>query len=758
MHRWIRPLLAAMLILMLGLPLGIARVDAARGNWEFGDARYFTVDQICRDGATFSAVYSFPPPALNTATIDIGARLYTSVTTQPVLPAGSSTRRSQYSYGEALAPTGIFTLTRQSPPLQADINNNGTLEAGESFDVYFTGQALYWPRELQPGVDRVVITHSGQGFNWDYVQDCYLNRLNVTQAASVTLTRAHLSDATGLMPPADLVYRLTQAPANGALRLDGSPLAAGDTFTQDDVNQGRVSYAHNGSLTTSDAFNFAVAGTTQVSVNSAEAGANAGASTPSLSHAGSRIAFASTATNLTAGVDANGSASDIFVRDLRTGQTELASAISTTTALTQSNGASVNPAIAPDGFHVAFESTATNLGQASLYGTCLVFPGSGDAARDVYVWGFGSVSLRSHSPDLYGKCYRGNGDSYRPAIGSFGSYVAFESDATNLMRSVDNNNVVGGVADTNGVRDVFSHSSSNTLFESVANGSSAYTAGATGNLTATNPSLADVNGSRHIAFESAATDLVSGDGNALADIFVRSGASTTALVSRSTAGTLGNGASADPSLSADARAVAFESLATNLAGGADALGYRDIFLRLRDLNDDGVFDQAGDVQTLRVTTSITGSLANNHSYDPAVSAYGRFVAFQSYASNLAAGDTSTCTFIGTFNCPDIFLYDRETGQTQRVSVDRFGAAGGPDVYAFAPAISADGSLIAFEWGSLTNRQIHLRYTGYTSRFPIAITLLPTPTPTATQPPATSTPVVPVTGSNRVFLPAVQREP
>jgi Tol biopolymer transport system component len=292
----------------------------------------------------------------------------------------------------------------------------------------------------------------------------------------------------------------------------------------------------------------------------------------------------------------------------------------------------------------------------------------------------------------------------------------------------------------------------------VANGSSAYTAGATGNLTATNPSLAEVGGSRHIAFESAATDLVSGDSNTLADIFVRSGASTTALVSRSTGGTLGNGASADPSISADARAVAFESLASNLVAGGDTLGYQDIFLRLRDLSDDGVFDQAGDVSTLRVTASYTGSLANDDSYDPAVSAYGRFVAFQSFASNLVAGDTSACTFFTTFNCPDVFLYDRETGQTQRVSVDRFGVAGGANVYAFAPAISADGSLVAFEWGSLGNRQIYLRYTGYASRFPISIALLPTPTPTATQPPATSTPIVPVTGGNRVFLPAVQRGP
>lgn len=752
MTRWIRPLLAAAVLLSLSLPLAVPGADAARSDWEFGDARYFTVDEICRDGATFSAVYSFPPAGLNSATIDIGARLYTSLTTQPLLPAGSSTRRPEYSYGEALAPTAIFTLTRQSPPLAADINNNGVIEASENFDVYFTGQAMYWPRELQPGVDRVVITHSGQGFNWDYVQDCYLNQLQVTQGAAVTLTRAQLSDATGFWPAADLVYRVTGLPAHGTVRVNGVPLAVGGTFTQADVDQGRVSYGHDGSLTTSDAFTFAVAGTTQVSVSSAEAGANAGAGTPSITRAGSRIAFASTATNLTAGADANGAVSDIFLRDLRAGRTDLVSAISTTTALTQSNGASLNPAIAPDGFHVAFESTATNLGQDGIFGPCLVFPASVDAARDVYVWYLsGSVTLRSHSPELYGKCYRGNGNSFRPAISDFGAYVAFESDSTNLMQSVNNSNVVGGVADTNGVRDIFSHSSSNTLFESVANGSSAYTAGATGNLTATNPSLADVGGTRHIAFESAATDLVTGDNNGLADIFVRSGASTTALISRSTGGSLGNGASSDPSLSAEARAVAFESLAANLAGGTDALGYRDIFLRLRDLNDDGLFDQAGDVQTLRVTVSSTGGLANDDSYDPAVSAYGRFVAFQSFASNLVADDTSSCTFLTTFNCPDVFVYDRETGQTQRVSVDKFGAAAGANVYAYAPALSADGSLIAFEWGGLSNRQIYLRYTGYTSRLPIAISLLPTPTPTAT-------PIIPVTGSTRIFLPALQRQP
>jgi hypothetical protein len=59
--------------------------------------------------------------------------------------------------------------------------------------------------------------------------------------------------------PADLTYTLTDTPDSGQLRLNGAPIAVGGTFTQDDVNNGRLTYLHNGVDQSRDEFAFTVA-------------------------------------------------------------------------------------------------------------------------------------------------------------------------------------------------------------------------------------------------------------------------------------------------------------------------------------------------------------------------------------------------------------------------------------------------------------------------------------------------------------------
>src|SRR5437764_14044 len=130
-------------------------------------------------------------------------------------------------------------------------------------------------------------------------------------------------------------------------------------------------------------------------------------------------------------------------------------------------------------------------------------------------------------------------------------------------------------------------------------------------------------------------------------------AQTTERVSVASGGTEGNGASLSSALSADGRFVAFESAATNLVVG-DTNGATDVFVRDR---------QTG--MTARVSVASDGTQANNVSSYPALSADGRFVAFQSDATNLVVGDTNGKT--------DVFVHDRQAGTTERVSA----ASGGP---------------------------------------------------------------------------------
>jgi Tol biopolymer transport system component len=197
--------------------------------------------------------------------------------------------------------------------------------------------------------------------------------------------------------------------------------------------------------------------------------------------------------------------------------------------------------------------------------------------------------------------------------------------------------------------------------------------GAQGNRQSTAPSIsAD---GRYVAFASLASNLVSGDTNNEPDIFVHDRETgQTNRVSVASDGTQGNGGSYMPSISADGRYAAFKSSASNLVPG-DTNGYEDIFVHDRET-----------AQTERVSVASDGTQGNHWSSYLVISADGRYVAFASLASNLVSGDTN--------NELDIFVHDRETSQTKRVSVASDGAqADGGSWY--NPSISADGRYVAF---------------------------------------------------------------
>src|SRR3990170_1359568 len=159
-----------------------------------------------------------------------------------------------------------------------------------------------------------------------------------------------------------------------------------------------------------------------------------------------------------------------------------------------------------------------------------------------------------------------------------------------------------------------------------------------------------------VAFDSSANNLVSGDTNGYADIFVHNRQTgQTERVSISSNGVQGDQASQDPTISADGRYVAFLSYATNLVSN-DTNNKPDIFVH--------------DIQTgttTRVSVASDGSQANDYNYYPSISADGRFVSFSSNANNLVSGDTN-----GFF---DVFVHDRQLNVTRRISVSSDGTEG-----------------------------------------------------------------------------------
>ncbi|MDQ3991485.1 MAG: hypothetical protein M3245_04135 [Actinomycetota bacterium] len=186
---------------------------------------------------------------------------------------------------------------------------------------------------------------------------------------------------------------------------------------------------------------------------------------------------------------------------------------------------------------------------------------------------------------------------------------------------------------------------------------------------------------RHVAFQSGASNLVPGDTNDRGDIFVLDRERRTIdRVSVASDGTQADAGSASPSISADGRYVAFSSFATNLVPGGTSLARPDIFVHDRETGT-----------TERVSVSSAGVETDRASWEPSISADGRFVAFESWATNLVPGDTN--------DAYDIFVRDRVVGTTERVSVASDGTQGNSSSQ--YPDVTADGRYVAFQSRSRT---------------------------------------------------------
>jgi Tol biopolymer transport system component len=373
----------------------------------------------------------------------------------------------------------------------------------------------------------------------------------------------------------------------------------------------------------------------------------------SISADGRFVAFTSFATNLVAG-DTNG-CKDVFVRDRQNPGTTVRVSVDSSGA--QGNSYSQDPSISADGRFVAFESLATNLVAGGTNGFDQVFLHDRDTDADGIFDEPGAVATILVSVDSSG--VQGNYDSTYPSISADGLFVAFTSGASNLVAN-----------DTNMVQDIFIRDVQPGTTERVSEGPS----GVQGNNWSLYSSLS-ANG-RFVALWSLASNLVASGTNGHEHIFVHDRLTgTTELASADSIGAEGNNDSYFPSISADGRWVAFTSGASNLVAGDTNSAY-DTFVHDR---------QSG--ATERVSLGPNGVEGNSGSSWDAVSISGdgRFVAFESMATNLVTGDTN--------GSPDTFVRDRQSGTTERVSVDSVGTEG--DFDSHYPSISAGGRFAAF---------------------------------------------------------------
>ena len=334
---------------------------------------------------------------------------------------------------------------------------------------------------------------------------------------------------------------------------------------------------------------------------------------------------------------------------------------------------------------------------------------------------------------------QGTAASRKPVLSWDGRIAAFDSDAANLV-----------AGDTNALTDVFVRDRSiGTTSRASVTSAGAQAAGG----TSLRPKVSA--GARYVAFCSTATNLVAGDTNAARDCFVRDRtAGTTTRVSRQPNGTQSADEADGAAISADGLTVAFEYILS--PSGDSGVAWRDwglpgpvtqgIFgdsitvslpsvsgigaeiafavvedLLAEDENDLGdvyLYDRDTDVLEL-VSRATDGTPANLGDSliggGPAISANGRWVAFVSFATNLVPGDTN--------NDPDVFVRDRQTGITERVSVASDGTQA--NCNSNAVSISPDGRYVAYAScadnlvGSDSNGETDLfvydRQTGITER-------------------------------------------
>ncbi len=326
-----------------------------------------------------------------------------------------------------------------------------------------------------------------------------------------------------------------------------------------------------------------------------------------VSTSGRFVVFSSDGSDLVGG-DGNGSV-DVFLRDNQNSTTERVS-LGTNG---EGNAGGYGGLVSSDGRYVAFSSDSTNL-----------ISGDTNAATDVFVRDRTAGTTTRVSVTLGTP---GDGGSYLQSMSSDGRYVVFESDASNL---------VGG--DSNGATDIFvrdTMSATTTRVSVASNGTEGDQGSFDGSIS---------NDGRYVVFTSDARTLDPTDSGLHLDVFVRDRTAGTTSRLSVFSGREGNGDAFDPHISGDGSVVAFDSDASNLTSPPDTSGNSDVFV---DVLSSRVIQ--------RISTSTAGGNSNGDSFNAGLSGDGRFVVFESSATNLVSA---------TLTAPqNSFVRDRTSGAT-----------------------------------------------------------------------------------------------
>lgn len=334
--------------------------------------------------------------------------------------------------------------------------------------------------------------------------------------------------------------------------------------------------------------------------------------------------------------------------------TQTTERVSVTSGGTQAAAGSSYATISADARLVAFTSLAANLVPGDTNGTMDAFVHDRvlDITERVSVTSAGAQSA---------------GNAISVALSADGRWVAFASDSSDLVPG-----------DTNGVIDVFLHDRVTRRTTRVSVSSAGVQSDHHSGMFSSLALSAD---GRFVSFVSLGSTLVANDGNGARDVFVHDRVTgETTRVSVDSFGVEGDGQSSSSfsdishGCSADGRFVVFNSEATNLVLG-DFNNRDDVF----------VHDRLTD-RTERVSVDSVGLEGNGHSYDPGISADGRFVVFDSVADDISPGDGNATS--------DVFVHDRLLRTTTRVSLDDSGREGNRP--SWLPVISACGRFVAYK--------------------------------------------------------------
>ncbi len=694
----------------------VVNAQGGSGGWVTpASETSWRITQACQNGAYMDMVNTVSDDPDTESQLDIGVTAWIRPYLYPetlddsyfLTQINEDDLAFSLTYLNSLSPTQRFNYQPDSYAGSPFIDES--LSSGTAYYLYKRDNVIRWPQTVP--ADSIVIFDGG-GLSASKVESCLVPSIEV--ASQNLLTAIDIGAAHDFMN-AKTVYTVVDTPAQGDLKLDDVSLSSGDTFTYDQIAGNQVSY--DSETLRADEIKFNSRATVRLSVNS---NGNQAIGTrpapfvpgsrsyePAISADGSKIAFTSSATNLSP-VDDN-LASDVFLRSLQADSSEtilLSSAHGGNSRVTASDS-SFQPDISADGRNIAFASRASDLDEepavdgsyqiykaesplfsdsyttsfeSYFYGESEDIPIAGADSRSPSIIDDGTIafdtsvklpisisdennqrpdvlvnsSLGSQPISVWGDFLTtGNGGSYLAELSDDGELIVFETDANDLILSAEDTNEASDILIQNadgGFRPLayISVNSSGIL----AQGGDSY-----------RPQISRFG--EHVVFDSSATNLAHNsttDGtrhvyahDRLVELDDGSTRICTILLSQSELGQNGDRDSERASISANGRFVAFQSEATNLLGeGNDTNNVSDIFVVDRDVDGDYSFysDPAtcepGPSRIFRVSIASDGTPGNLRSIEPVISGNGDFVAFTSIATNLVDGDTN--------GLDDVFLH------------------------------------------------------------------------------------------------------